>query len=140
MSETIPPRVLVVDDDQITIVRVTRLLESEGYQVDAASDGNEAIAKLRVAEYAVVLLDLLMPSLDGFGVLQYMSAERPDLRARTIIVTAMPDESTADPKLAGTFGVMRKPIDNRLPACVRECAMQPVWRWDTWDARTLRSS
>ncbi|MHB0970010.1 MAG: response regulator [Thermoanaerobaculia bacterium] len=132
MPETIPPRVLVVDDDQITIVRVTRLLESEGYRVDAASDGNEAIAKLRDAEYAVVLLDLLMPSLDGFGVLQFMSAERPDLRARTIIVTAMPDESTADPKLAGTFGVMRKPIDNaRLPACVRECATQPARRWGT---------
>lgn len=132
MPETDRPRILVVDDDQITIVRVMRLLETEGYRVDSASDGNEAIAKLRVTEYACVLLDLLMPSLDGFGVLQFMSAERPDLRARTIIVTAMPDESTSDPKLAGTFGVMRKPIDNtRLPARVRECAMQPAWRWGT---------
>lgn len=125
-------RVLVVDDDQITIVRVSRALEAAGFLVDAASDGTEAIELIRAIDYDVVLLDLLMPRLDGFGVLRFMSEERPDLRSRTIVVTALLDESSGDANLAGTYGIIRKPIDDRkLPAYVRECAAQPAWRWGT---------
>lgn len=61
-------RVLVVDDDPDIVSILRRGLAYEGYTVDTASDGNEALAKVRQAEPDVVVLDIMMPGLDGVEV------------------------------------------------------------------------
>lgn len=61
-------RILVVDDE-INIIDLTRLyLEREGFQVDSATDGAQALAKIRDLEPALVVLDIMLPEVDGFEV------------------------------------------------------------------------
>ena len=62
-------RVLVVDDDATIRALLGSILRRRDLEVDEAADGQEALDLLRQNSYAVVLLDLLMPNVDGFGVL-----------------------------------------------------------------------
>jgi len=63
-----PARILVVDDDPDIIKATTRVLEARGYQVTAALNGEECLEKIREERPDLIILDLLMPKLDGFGV------------------------------------------------------------------------
>jgi len=63
-----PARILVVDDDPDIIKATTRVLEARGYQVIAALNGQECLEKMREKRPDLIILDLLMPKLDGFGV------------------------------------------------------------------------
>lgn len=81
------PFVLIVDDNEATCTLVTAVLQSE-FAVETAGDGAEAIEKLKSRQYAAVLLDLLMPVADGYAVLDFLSAERPEFLSRVMILTA----------------------------------------------------
>src|SRR2546427_3268392 len=59
-------RILVVEDDPDARDEMARVLRSEGYDVAAAGDGEQALAELRRAAPALILLDLMMPVMDGF--------------------------------------------------------------------------
>jgi len=63
-----PARILVVDDDPDIIKATTRVLEARGYRVIAALNGQECLEKMREKRPDLIILDLLMPKLDGFGV------------------------------------------------------------------------
>ena len=67
-----------------------RTLERAGYKTEAAEDGSVAIEKLKTAEYSLILLDIMMPRVDGFGVLDYMNENEPETLRKTIIASAMP--------------------------------------------------
>ena len=81
------PFVLLADDNEATCTLIAALLASD-FVVDVAADGGEAIEKLKKREYAAILVDLLMPVVDGYAVLDDIRDQRPDLLRRTIIVTA----------------------------------------------------
>jgi CheY-like chemotaxis protein len=68
-------RVLVVDDDPGVRGLLAAVLHHHGLSVDEASDGREALELLAVHQYAVVLLDLIMPNLDGFGVIEALGRQ-----------------------------------------------------------------
>ncbi len=80
-------RVLIVDDNAATVTLLTAMLRRE-YAVEAASDGYAAIEKLRTNLYAAIILDLRMPLLDGFGVLDFIKEHSPDLLRRVVVLTA----------------------------------------------------
>jgi CheY-like chemotaxis protein len=116
-DQEIPARILVVDDDDAIRTMVERILRRERFEVDSARDGFEAIEKLARSDYGTVLLDLMMPRVDGHGVLQYLVTESRTSQPSVIIMTAnvqslaatppdatmpMPLCSTASPKGAGT--------------------------------------
>jgi CheY-like chemotaxis protein len=61
-------KILVVDDDPDIIRATTRVLESQGYRVTAALNGEECLDKIRGERPDLIIMDLLMPKLDGFGV------------------------------------------------------------------------
>jgi CheY-like chemotaxis protein len=61
-------KILVVDDDPDIIKATTRVLETRGYQVIAALNGEECLERIREERPDLIILDLLMPKLDGFGV------------------------------------------------------------------------
>ncbi|MFL5734052.1 MAG: response regulator transcription factor, partial [Chloroflexia bacterium] len=61
-------KVLVVDDDPDLVAICSMVLESEGYAVDAARNGSEAVDKLQSDDIDLVLLDVMMPVLDGLSV------------------------------------------------------------------------
>jgi len=71
-----PAKILVVDDDPDILDAVTMILESKGYQVTAAQDGIEALANLKADKPDLMILDLLMPKMDGFAVCKELQDAR----------------------------------------------------------------
>lgn len=63
-------RVLVVDDEKLIVKGIRFSLEQDGYEVDCAYDGEEAIEMAKKTEYDIVLLDVMLPKHDGFEVCQ----------------------------------------------------------------------
>jgi CheY-like chemotaxis protein len=81
-------RVLVADDDVMIRKLVVRALERENFVLDEAKDGAETIEKCSRDGYSVILLDMMMPRIDGMGVLDWMREHRPELLRRVVVMTA----------------------------------------------------
>ena len=71
-----PEKILVVDDDPDILEALTMILESRGYQVVTARDGVEGLANLKAEMPNLMILDLLMPKMDGFAVLKELQDPR----------------------------------------------------------------
>ena len=84
-------RVLVVDDDRITRALLTRGVEQAGHVVQTAENGRDALDLLRDGPYDVVLLDIVMPELDGVAVLEQIKAD-PRLQHVPVIMISAVDE------------------------------------------------
>jgi DNA-binding response OmpR family regulator len=72
-------RILVVEDDQPVATFVKQGLESDHYAVDLAGDGEQAQSRVDEADFDLVILDLVLPKLDGFEVLSHIRAQKPSL-------------------------------------------------------------
>jgi len=122
-TQLLEPRVLVADDDRAIRQLVTTIMRREKLQVDAAADGAAAIARLQEHEYAVILVDLMMPRVDGFGVIDYLAKHPPRYKPVVLVITAYADQKfkEVDPDIVA--GVIRKPFEIAdLGAIVRLCA------------------
>jgi DNA-binding response OmpR family regulator len=82
-------RVLVVDDEPRIVSFVARALEAEGFEVDGVHDGQRGFDLARTGRYELVVLDLLLPGLDGRSVLGRLIQERPD--QRVVVLSALSD-------------------------------------------------
>jgi DNA-binding response OmpR family regulator len=76
MEVKMPEKILVVDDDPDMRDAITVILESQGYQIVTAQDGVEALANLKAEKPDLMMLDLLMPKMDGFAVLKELQDVR----------------------------------------------------------------
>jgi CheY-like chemotaxis protein len=116
-------RILVVDDDDDIRQMVQVALRMRTLDVDEARNGAEALALLRDHRYAVVILDLLMPAMDGFAVLDAIHDPASPPPPVVLVVTAA-DRRTIerlDPKRI--HGIVRKPFDPmELASVVMACA------------------
>ena len=103
---------LVVDDDQLTREMLARRLQRLGFTITQAADGREALLRLKEQRYDLVLLDIVMPVLDGFQALESMRAD-PTLRhVPVIMLTALDDvESTVRCIEAGASDYVPKPFN-----------------------------
>ena|SRR5687767_6629700 len=103
-------RVLVVDDEPAIRALVTKIVERAGHPVDSARDGAEAIEKLEQSQYAVAVLDLMMPNVDGYALIEYMKA-RGGVRPAIIVISA--GDTAALRRLDGSVvhSILRKPFD-----------------------------
>ena len=81
------PVVLLADDNEATCTLILALLRSD-FVVEIVNDGGEAIERLKRRQYAAILLDLLMPGVDGYAVLDYLATDHPGLLERVLVVTA----------------------------------------------------
>src|SRR4051812_40775911 len=104
------PRVLVADDDDSIRRLVCTIVKRERIAVDCVADGEQAIELLKQHEYAVILLDLMMPRVDGFGVIEYLKQHPPAVKPVILVITAYADQKfkEVDPDLVA--GVLRKPF------------------------------
>ena len=104
--------ILVVDDDPVSRLMLTGSLERHGHHVKAAEDGSQALDLLRMESFDVVLLDVLMPNVDGYGVLEQLKGD-PDLRhIPVVMVTSVDDvESAVRCIELGADDYLSKPID-----------------------------
>ena len=123
MSQQQPKKkVLVVDDDDAIRTMVERVLQREHFEVESARDGHEAIEKLTRNDYATVLLDLMMPRVDGHGVLRYLEQEKPGPKPFVIVMTANMQHAADTAAAKPVFRIVSKPFDIRqLVSHVREC-------------------
>jgi two-component system response regulator MprA len=114
--------VLVVEDDMAIRRLVKMVLAREGYRVELAGDGLEAVLKLGLVEYDVIILDLMMPNLDGFTFMSTIAENDPD-RLRRIIVTSAASPGVIAARMKGKpFDLLPKPFDiNELVSRVRAC-------------------
>ncbi len=87
-----PARILVIDDDPNVHTLTRDYLEPQGYTVMSANDGRAGLAYIASQLPDLVLLDLMMPEMDGFAVLEAMD-ERPDIRALPVVVVTAKDLS-----------------------------------------------
>ncbi|HET7433865.1 MAG TPA: response regulator [Thermoanaerobaculia bacterium] len=120
--DSIEKRILVVDDDDAIRTMVERVLRREQFHVESARDGFEAIEKLSKNDYGTVLLDLMMPRVDGHGVLRYLETELRDAAPRVIVMTANLAGAAGTTAAKPVFRVLAKPFDiKQLITHVREC-------------------
>ena len=82
-----PKRILVVDDEPDVAHVLVEMLEADGHQVESATNGAEALAKLDRLPYDVILSDTRMPVLDGYGFFTELERRHPELRRRVAFVT-----------------------------------------------------
>jgi DNA-binding NtrC family response regulator len=104
-------KILIVDDEEIVREVLTTLLHHENYKVDLAENGPQAIEKVRENDYGVVLLDLMMPEMDGLQVLAELN--KLDRRPQTVILTAYASiEKAVRATKLGAFDFITKPFKN----------------------------
>jgi len=103
--------VLVVDDEKTPRDLIEKILRREGYRVETADDGEEALEKLRSDRYDLLISDIEMPRLNGFGLLRHVKHDRPDMAV--IMMTAYGDSfSVKDCLLLGADEYITKPFES----------------------------
>ena len=104
------PRVLVVDDEPAIRALVAKIVQRAGLEVDTAPDGAVAIEKLAASHYSVIVLDLMMPIVDGYGLIEHLKSGGG--RPPAIIVISAGD-AAALRMLDGAMvhSIIRKPFD-----------------------------
>jgi DNA-binding NtrC family response regulator len=101
--------ILIVDDEPALRRASARILTAAGYEVDCAADGLEALRMLDDRRYAAVVSDVMMPRLDGLGLLREIRARGIDLRM--VLVTGAPSRAAeAEAIAAGAFQYLSKPL------------------------------
>lgn len=118
--------ILVVDDDVDACGSLADILEDVGYSVDVAHNGPAALELLRKKRYAIALLDLKMPGMDGIAL--YREIRKLSSTTVAIIITAYATGETADSALqAGVWHVLPKPIEfSRLMPLVEQASEQTL--------------
>ena len=105
--------VLVVEDDEAILEFLATTLEMEGYEVFSATDGQKGLDMIVQHHPGAVLLDLLMPGLDGFGVLEKMAERNDTAKIPVTVVSAYADAGPARELLAKAKNVQKvftKPV------------------------------
>jgi DNA-binding response OmpR family regulator len=115
-------RALVVDDDDPIRAMLAKVVSRQDLEVDTARDGIEAIECIDRDGYSLILLDLMMPRMDGYGVLQHLEQHHPDMLKCTIIASAVPESEVLRKFESPVFKIHAKPFDmSRLIADIHEC-------------------
>lgn len=115
--------VLVVDDNQVDRLKLTRILEAGGHTVSGAEGGHKALEMLRSQHFDLVLLDIAMPEMDGYAVLESMQAEQ-DLCVIPVIMISAVEGAEAEEKCRnlGARGYVSKSSSTEvLKAQVADC-------------------
>ena len=117
------PSVLIVDDDDETRRMLADLLEMSGYEVAVASDGTEAITILSASHFDAVVLDIMMPTLGGQWVIDYLGARRPGEKCILLTTGGPPSSLETLGQHESVRATLRKPLPvPELLRLVAECA------------------
>jgi two-component system nitrogen regulation response regulator NtrX len=104
------PTILIADDDPQIATTLAEHLTEQGYEVTTASDGDETMALLVKSQFALVVLDLKMPKVNGFGVLKFIKQANPS--TKVVVLTGYADLRNAmECRRLGADDFIRKPYD-----------------------------
>jgi DNA-binding response OmpR family regulator len=105
-------QILLIDDSSVNNLLMQNILEDQGYEVATAFSGKEGLDKLQVIKPDLIILDIMMPRMDGFEVLRKILSNPDTENIPVIMLTAKKDSE--DEKLAreiGALDYMTKPVD-----------------------------
>jgi two-component system phosphate regulon response regulator PhoB len=105
-------RILIVDDDDAIRALVVTVLRRRGYRLDTARNGVDALDKLMSCRYALVVLDLMMPRMSGYDVLEKLSEQPETTRPLVLVLTAGLERKPFN--MSFVVGTMHKPFDIEL--------------------------
>ena len=122
-------RILVVDDDDAIRALLSTVLRRRGLRVDTARNGAEAVTRFGECRYSLILLDLMMPLLSGYQVLEHIAEESASSRPMVLVLTAGLEPRGFD----STFvvGTIHKPFDiemlvDTVVGCLKVSAPLPA--------------
>lgn len=117
------PRVLIVDDDAPIRALLVAVLDRNGVASTVATDGAHALHLLAGVRFDAIILDLMMPKVDGFEVLDRLDAMDPGCAQRTVVVvSAAAQQDLRRLERERVFRVIRKPFElGELTAALRSC-------------------
>jgi CheY-like chemotaxis protein len=102
-------RILIVDDEEMDRVMLADVLETAGHISLFASDGRSALKIWRESSVDVVVTDMVMPALDGLGLLEAMRAEDPDVKV--IAISGITAKNLNKAGLMGAHAILTKPVN-----------------------------
>lgn len=102
-------RALVVEDDPAIRKLVEKLLTRKGIEIDTASDGRRAIERLAESAYNVIILDLMVPELNGFEIIDYV--KQNNIQTPVAVVSAVSQQALTNLDLDIVKVVISKPFD-----------------------------
>lgn len=106
-----PPTVLIVDDDPLLVELVTHKLRARGYRVESAADGRSGLARARATKPDLIVLDHMMPLLDGLEVLRELRDDAALSRVPVVMLTARRGENNVIDALSlGAADFVGKPF------------------------------
>lgn len=120
-----PKSVLIVDDAAFIRMMIRDILANEGYAIHEAVNGRDALEKYSEARSDLVLMDIMMPEMNGLAALRAIRDHDP--QARVVIVSAMTDRPVIDEALRrGAMAFVSKPFQpTRVRETVRTCLSSP---------------
>jgi two-component system alkaline phosphatase synthesis response regulator PhoP len=119
------PRALIVEDERMTRTLLEQLLLSLDCDVDVAVDGEEALARLSVRGYDIILLDIILPKMSGIEVMEALRRDQPRTLACIIVVTGL-DVREIRSLFPAVHETLSKPVlPGRLREVVRSCLARP---------------
>ena len=111
-------KILIIDDDADIVEAMRVVLEKRGHKVDMAGEGNEGLEKARKGKPDVIILDVMMPGLDGFEVARELKADTGTRDISILMLTAIKDQmgfdfqkETSDPQWLPVDDYCNKPLD-----------------------------
>jgi CheY-like chemotaxis protein len=122
-------RILVVDDDDAIRALLSTVLRRRGLRVDVARNGRDAVEMLAETRYALVLLDLMMPLMSGYQVLEHIADESLSDRPYVLVLTAGLEPRRFDTSFV--VGTIQKPFDVELLVdtvlgCLKDTEPSPI--------------
>ena len=119
-------RILVVDDNRMNRVKLVYSLNQQGHTVEQAEDGRQALAMVEKGDFDLILLDIVMPEVDGFQVLECLKAHHTWRDIPVIVISALDDMENVVKGIAmGAEDYLPKPFDPillkaRIGACLEK--------------------
>lgn len=118
--------ILIVEDDPGTANVLRELVGELGYSATVVASGREALACLHTTDFDAILLDLVLPDVDGFTLLDQLRSIKPHLMPRVIVSTGMPERYLGELDDTLICAVIQKPVESRtLGRLLRECCDRP---------------
>jgi len=113
-TDPVQKKILIVDDDKAVIALLTALLEKQGYIALAAHDGLEGMVQVRKEMPDLIILDIMMPEINGYDVCSNLKFDERFKKIPIIVSTSRGQE--LDPRIGQLMGIgyVHKPIDSQV--------------------------